>query len=69
MKIDETQILVEDIKFLLAFVPALSRSEVVKGMFSSYYLTGSYEGDVSMIHKVEDIMERHGISSADIGCP
>lgn len=63
---DESETLKEDLKFLISFVPARTTTEVVEGLSKMYYVTGSYEGDVELATRIENIMERHGIDPSEI---
>lgn len=54
---------VSDIRFLLSFVPAESPDQVEPGLIPMTYLTGSYEGDVKLARRVENIRDKYGIES------
>ena len=50
-----------DIEFLLSFVPATDPDLVVKGLAPCFYVTGTYEGDVDLARKAQEICERYDI--------
>lgn len=51
----------EDIKFLLSFAPALAPDDVDSGLAPMFYLTGTYEGDVAVAKRVQDICDRYEV--------
>lgn len=55
-----------DISFLLGFVPALKAEEVVEGLCSSFYFTGSYKDDVVLVSRIETIVESYNINTDDV---
>lgn len=56
----------DDIRFLISFAPARTTDEVAEGLQSMFYVTGSYEGDVALAQRVEDIVSRYGIDFDEI---
>lgn len=58
-----TQQTIDDIVFLLSFAPALSADDVSDGLSSMFYMTGSYQGDLKIATRVEEIRERHCINT------
>ena len=50
-----------DVEFLLTFTPASNPSEVVPNLAPMMYVTGTYEGDIKLAEKVQDIRERYDI--------
>lgn len=51
----------EDIIFLLSFVPAKDPKQVEKGLAPMFYVTGTYEGDVELAKRAQEIQNRYGI--------
>ena len=51
----------DDIKFLLKLAPASNPSDVAPDLAPMFYVTGTYEGDVKLISRVKDIMDRYDI--------
>lgn len=51
----------DDIKFLLKLAPASDPGDVVPDLGDMFYVTGSYEGDVELISRVKEIMDRYDI--------
>jgi len=56
----------DDLKFLLSFAPAQSPEHVVAGLAPMFYVTLTYEGDVALAARIEDIRKRHGIDENEI---
>jgi len=50
-----------DIEFLLSFVPATKAEQVSEGLAPMFYVTGTYEGDVKLATRVQEICERYDI--------
>jgi hypothetical protein len=50
-----------DIEFLLSFTPATTPEQVSPGLAPMFYVTGTYEGDVELARKVQEICERYDI--------
>jgi hypothetical protein len=50
----------KDIKFLLSFTPGLD--VVPEGLMSMFYVTGTYEGDVKLVEKLQEIANRYDIT-------
>lgn len=50
-----------DIEYLLGFVPATHPDQVSKGLAPMFYITGTYEGDVALASRVQEICERYDI--------
>lgn len=60
--VDETaETIRQDIEFLLRFIPATDPKQVEQGLAPMFYITGTYEGDVSLATKVKEICDRYGI--------
>lgn len=55
----------EDVEFLLEYMPATDPSQVVDGLASMFYVTGTYEGDVALATRIRDIRERYDVASHD----
>jgi hypothetical protein len=55
----------DDISFLLSFVPATHPDDIEEDMFSSYYMTGSYDTEVELINRVRDIVVRYEIDHVE----
>lgn len=55
----------EDVEFLLEYMPATDPSQVVDGLASMFYVTGTYEGDLALATRVRDIQERYEIAQQD----
>ena len=51
----------EDIKFLLSFAPATNVKDVHPGLMPMFYLTGSYDGDVALVQRIQSVVERYNI--------
>jgi hypothetical protein len=51
----------KDISFLLSFVPAKDPSQVEKGLAPMFYVTGTYDGDVELARRAQEIQARYGI--------
>lgn len=51
----------KDIEFLLSFVPATKSAQVSEGLAPMFYVTGTYEGDVKLATRVQEICERYDI--------
>ena len=51
----------DDIKFLLKLAPASDPSDVVPDLAKMFYATGSYEGDLALVSRVKEIMDRYDI--------
>lgn len=51
-----------DIEFLLSFVPAKHPNEVEKGLAPMFYVTSTYDGDIALAKRVQDICERYNIA-------
>jgi hypothetical protein len=51
----------EDIKFLLSFAPARDPKKVEKGLAPMFYVTGTYDGDVALAKKAQEIQIRYGV--------
>lgn len=70
MKVYEDKDLLEtiksDIKFLASFLPGHLVSDVEKGLSAMFYVTGTYEGDVELMKRVEEIYERYGIDPTEM---
>lgn len=52
----------EDIKFLLSFTPATDPDDVDPGLAPMFYITGTYEGDVSLAKRVQEICDRYDVA-------
>ena len=46
--------------------PARTAAEVSEGLQQMFYVTGSYQGDVEMAQRIEEIMGRYGIDTDEI---
>lgn len=57
---------VEDIKFLLGFVPATSVDDVQPNLGATFYHTGTYSGDLEIVARIESICKKYGIDDNDI---
>ena len=55
----------DDIKFLLALAPATNPTDVEPNLAPMFYQTGTYEGDVELVSRVKDIMDRYDIHEVD----
>jgi hypothetical protein len=66
MNNEELDQLQKDLKLLLSFAPAQSPSEVEPGLGAMFYITLSYEGDVKIAERVEEIRNRYGIAIDDV---
>lgn len=51
----------KDIEFLLSFVPATEPMQVREGLAPMFYVTGSYDGDITLANRVQEICERYDI--------
>lgn len=51
----------KDVEFLLTFTPASDPAKVEPNLAPMFYITGTYEGDMKLAKKVQDIRERYGI--------
>ena len=51
----------DDIKFLLKLAPASDPNDVVPDLAKMFYATGSYEGDLALVRRVKEIMDRYDI--------
>jgi hypothetical protein len=51
----------DDIKFLLKLAPAYNPDDVEPGLAKMFYATDSYEGDVALVSRIKDIMDRYDI--------
>lgn len=52
----------DDIRFLLKLAPsALDPNDVVPNLAPMFYVTGSYEGDVKLISRIQDIRKRYDL--------
>jgi len=51
----------DDIRFLLKLAPASDPNDVVPDLAKMFYATGSYEGDVALVGRIKDIMDRYDI--------
>ena len=58
---DATDKVHADIEFLLSFVPATRPDQVTEGLAPMFYITGTYEGDLELARKVQEICERYDI--------
>lgn len=56
-----TDVVKKDIEFLLTFVPATDPNQVQEGLAPMFYITGTYEGDVELAKKIQEICERYSI--------
>ena len=55
----------DDIKFLLQLAPASDPNDVVPDLAKMFYATGSYEGDLALVSRVKEIMDRYDIHEVD----
>lgn len=60
-----TDMMIEDIKFLLQFAPATCPDQVVDGLISACYVTGTYAGDVELAKRTKLIIDQWKISLND----
>ena len=51
----------DDIRFLLKLAPASDPNDVVPDLAKMFYATGSYEGDLALVSRVKEIMDRYDI--------
>ena len=51
----------DDIRFLLKLAPASDPNDVVPDLAKMFYQTGSYEGDLALVSRVREIMDRYDI--------
>jgi hypothetical protein len=56
----------DDLKFLLSFAPAQSPEHVVAGLAPMFYVTLTYEGDVALAARIEEIRNRYAISEEEL---
>jgi hypothetical protein len=66
MNEQELDQLQKDLKLLLSFAPAQSPTEVEPGLGGMFYITLSYEGDVKIAERVEEIRNRYNIAVEDV---
>jgi len=60
--LNETAVKVRsDIEFLLDFVPATNPEQVSEGLAPMFYITGTYEGDVELATRVQEICSHYDI--------
>ena len=52
----------QDIRFLLSFCPAYKTESVFPGLSPMFYLTGTYNGDVALVTRIEEIIARYQIN-------
>ena len=55
-----------DILFLLSFVPALNKDAVIPDLCATFYFTGSFNGDLELVSKIENIVNRYGVDVDEV---
>lgn len=51
----------KDITLLLSFAPATDPEDVIEGLCPTFYITGTYEGDLAIVERIKIIKDRYGI--------
>ena len=51
----------DDIEFLLSFVPAIDPKDVYPDLMPMFYVTTTYEGDIKLAKRVQEIVRRYEI--------
>ena len=49
----------KDIEFLLSFAPVEKAEDVPEGLAPMFYFSGTYEGDVAIANRIEEIKSRY----------
>lgn len=50
-----------DIEFLVSFLPARRVKDVEPGWAPMFYITGTYEGDIAIMQRIEEICQKYNL--------